>query len=177
MKITHHWRGAVYCTIIMNHQFFYHTKISPVSKVFFDGFLMNNILGKPLVYREIELAFVPSLKFTRPLCRFYWRQSKYDRIFGATTVTSNLMKIGHQGTYVRVWIWISIRTYGRSHWLRGLGHEQSSPARTLRSWVRIPPKEWMSLLYVFILCLCCSVCRYRPGDGLFPRPRSPINCV
>jgi hypothetical protein len=28
-----------------------------------------------------------------------------------------------------------------------------------------------------ILCLCCSVCRQRPCDGLIPRPRSPTNCL
>jgi hypothetical protein len=37
-------------------------------------------------------------------------------------------------------------------------HELSSLARTLRSWVRIPLKTWM-FMCVFILCLCCSVCR------------------
>jgi hypothetical protein len=42
-------------------------------------------------------------------------------------------------------------------WPRGLRHELSSLARTLRSWVRIPFKAWMSLLYAFILCLCFSV--------------------
>jgi hypothetical protein len=31
----------------------------------------------------------------------------------------------------------------------------SLPARTLRSWVQIPAKAWMS---VFILCLYCPVC-------------------
>jgi hypothetical protein len=29
----------------------------------------------------------------------------------------------------------------------------------------------------FILCLCGSVCRMRPCDGLIPRPRSPTNSV
>jgi hypothetical protein len=37
-----------------------------------------------------------------------------------------------------------------------LGHELSSPARTLGSWVRIPLKACMA---AFILCLCFSVCR------------------
>jgi hypothetical protein len=39
-------------------------------------------------------------------------------------------------------------------WLRCLGHEPSSPPRTLRSMVRIPLEAWMSC--AFILCLCSS---------------------
>jgi hypothetical protein len=38
-------------------------------------------------------------------------------------------------------------------------HELSSLARTLGSWVRIPLKTWMSVMFALILCLCCSVCR------------------
>jgi hypothetical protein len=45
----------------------------------------------------------------------------------------------------------------RSQWARGLRHEPSSLPRTLRSWVRIPLKAWMSVC-AFILCLCCPVC-------------------
>jgi hypothetical protein len=30
--------------------------------------------------------------------------------------------------------------------------------------------------YVFILCLCCPVFRWRPCDGLITRPRSPTVC-
>jgi hypothetical protein len=41
---------------------------------------------------------------------------------------------------------------GRSHWPRGLGHEQSLPAWTLGSWVRIPLEAWMPV-YAFILCV------------------------
>jgi hypothetical protein len=32
-------------------------------------------------------------------------------------------------------------------------------------------------MFAFILCLCCSVCRKRPCDGLIPHPRSPTDCV
>jgi hypothetical protein len=39
----------------------------------------------------------------------------------------------------------------RSQWPRGLSHELSSLARRLGSWVRIPPKVWMSVLCAFIL--------------------------
>jgi hypothetical protein len=28
-----------------------------------------------------------------------------------------------------------------------------------------------------ILCLCCSVRRQQPCNGLIPRPRSPTDCV
>jgi hypothetical protein len=64
-----------------------------------------------------------------------------------------------------------------SRWPRGLSHAPSSFARTLGSWVRIPLKAWMSVLCAFILCLCCSVCRYKPCEGLIPRQRSPTDCV
>jgi hypothetical protein len=46
----------------------------------------------------------------------------------------------------------------RLQWPRGLRCELSSLARTLRSWVWIPLKAWMSVC-AFILCLCCSGCR------------------
>jgi hypothetical protein len=55
--------------------------------------------------------------------------------------------------------------YGRSQWPRGLRHELSSLARKLGSRVRIP-------FEAFILCLCCSVYRLRPCDGLITLPRS-----
>jgi hypothetical protein len=32
-------------------------------------------------------------------------------------------------------------------------------------------------LCAFILCLRCSVCRYRPCEGLIPRPRGSTGCV
>jgi hypothetical protein len=59
---------------------------------------------------------------------------------------------------------------------RGLGHELSSFARTLGSWVRIPLREWISVC-AFILCLYCPVCNQLPCDGLITRPRSPTVCV
>jgi hypothetical protein len=37
---------------------------------------------------------------------------------------------------------------GRSQWPCGLWHELSSVDRTLRSWVRISPKAWMSVCVV-----------------------------
>jgi hypothetical protein len=40
---------------------------------------------------------------------------------------------------------------GRLQWPRGLRHEQFSLAGTLGSWVRMPFKAWMSVLYAFIL--------------------------
>jgi hypothetical protein len=46
---------------------------------------------------------------------------------------------------------------GRSQWPRGLRHELSSLARTLRSWVRIPFKAWMSVSCEFILFLLLCV--------------------
>jgi hypothetical protein len=47
----------------------------------------------------------------------------------------------------------------RSQWPRGPRHEQSLPARTLGSWVRIPLEAWMSVC----VYLCCSV---YTGSGL-----------
>jgi hypothetical protein len=32
-------------------------------------------------------------------------------------------------------------------------------------------------VYAFMLCLCCTVCRLRPCDGLITRPRSPTVSV
>jgi hypothetical protein len=74
-------------------------------------------------------------------------------------------------------IYFSIHKTGRSQWPRGLSHELSSLARTLRSWVRIPLKAWMSVSCAFTLSLCYSVCRWRPCKGLIPRPRSPTDCI
>jgi hypothetical protein len=50
----------------------------------------------------------------------------------------------------------------RSEWPRGLRHELSSLARTLGSWVRIPPKVLMSVCFcsVFVFVLSCV------GSGL-----------
>jgi hypothetical protein len=56
----------------------------------------------------------------------------------------------------------------RSYRPRGLRHDLVSLARTLGSWVRISLKVWMSVLCALNLCLCCSVCRQRPSDGLIP---------
>jgi hypothetical protein len=45
----------------------------------------------------------------------------------------------------------------QSQWSRGLRHEPSSPARTLRSWVRIPFEAGMSLcVYSVCVVLCGS---------------------
>jgi hypothetical protein len=45
--------------------------------------------------------------------------------------------------------------FSRSQWPRCLRHELSSPAPTLRSWVRIQLEAWMfvCVLCAFILCL------------------------
>jgi hypothetical protein len=45
---------------------------------------------------------------------------------------------------------------GRSQWPRGLRHVQSSAARTLDSWVRIPLEAWM---YVHVFLCCVVLCR------------------
>jgi ABC-type xylose transport system permease subunit len=58
--------------------------------------------------------------------------------------------------------------HGRSQWPCGLRHELSSLARTLRSWVRIPLKAWVSILCAFIMHLRYSAFRYRPCEGLDP---------
>jgi hypothetical protein len=45
----------------------------------------------------------------------------------------------------------------RSQWPRGLRHELSSLARTLGSWVRIPPQAWMSVcVYSVCVVLCVN---------------------
>jgi hypothetical protein len=55
-----------------------------------------------------------------------------------------------------------ISVYRRSQWLCGRRHELSSLTQTLGSWVRIPLKAWMSVLYAFILPLCCRLRRADP---------------
>jgi hypothetical protein len=57
----------------------------------------------------------------------------------------------------------------RSQWPRGLRHELSSPARTLGSWVRIPPKARMSACVYSVSAL--SVRKKRPYNGLTPRSK------
>jgi hypothetical protein len=73
-------------------------------------------------------------------------------------------------------VWIAEGQNRWSRWPRDLRHELFSLARTLGSWVRNLLKSWMSVC-AFILCLCFSVCRRRPCDGLISRPRSPTVCV
>jgi hypothetical protein len=44
--------------------------------------------------------------------------------------------------------------------------------RLLERWDRgFESRSRYGWLYAFILCLCCSVCRWRPCDWLIPRPR------
>jgi hypothetical protein len=55
-----------------------------------------------------------------------------------------------------VWLFNYFMTVSRSQWPLRLWQELSSPAQTLGSWVRIPLQD--GCLYVFIVCLFCSVC-------------------
>jgi hypothetical protein len=59
----------------------------------------------------------------------------------------------------KAWTVFARSDASRSQWPRGLRHELSSLARTLRSWFRIPLNAWKSVLCAFNLCLCFSVCR------------------
>jgi hypothetical protein len=52
------------------------------------------------------------------------------------------------------------KIHGGSQWLHGLGHEMSSPARMLGSWVRIPLKAWMFVCIYSVFVLSCL------GSGL-----------
>jgi hypothetical protein len=76
-----------------------------------------------------------------------FRDSGVFRALFCRVYTRNVRKFNHFEVVLR-----------RSQWPRGLGHESSSLARTLGSWVRIPLKAWMSVCG-FILYLCCPVCR------------------
>jgi hypothetical protein len=49
----------------------------------------------------------------------------------------------------------SVEEHGADRSDRGLKHELSSPAPTLRSWVRIPLEAWM---YVCLFCVCVVLC-------------------
>jgi hypothetical protein len=56
--------------------------------------------------------------------------------------------------------------FSRSQWRRGLRHEQSSPAQTLGSWVRIPLEAWMSVCFYFVFVLfCLYVATLRRADS------------
>jgi hypothetical protein len=53
---------------------------------------------------------------------------------------------------------------GRSQWPRGLRHELSSPAPTLRSWVRIPLEAWMFVCGLCAFILCLRSLRWQPAS-------------
>jgi hypothetical protein len=60
-----------------------------------------------------------------------------------------------------------------SQWPRGLGHEPSSPALTLGSWVRIPLKVWMcARLFCVVLCVGSGL-----ATGWSPSKESYRLCV
>jgi hypothetical protein len=70
-----------------------------------------------------------------------------------------------------------IYVFSRSRWPRGLGHELSSLARTLWSWVRISHRAWMFDVCAFLrVCVVLYLGRGL-GTGLIPRPRSPTDCL
>jgi hypothetical protein len=52
-------------------------------------------------------------------------------------------------------------------------------ARSEAGFVGSNPTQGMNVwyVYVFILCLCCPVIRYRPCDELITHPRSPTVCA
>jgi len=54
--------------------------------------------------------------------------------------------------------------YRRSQWPRGL-RRSSTAARSLRMWVRIPPKAWR-----FVCCECCVLSGRGLCAGLITRP-------
>ena len=58
---------------------------------------------------------------------------------------------------------VVIVTVYRSQWPRGL-RRRSTAARLLRSWVRIPPRAWMS-----VCCECCVLSGRGLCDGLIIR--------
>jgi hypothetical protein len=67
---------------------------------------------------------------------------------------------------------ISISHLRRSQWPRGLKHELSSPAPTLRSWVRIPLEAWM-----FVCALCAFIlCLPRAEAGKYTSTVIPASC-
>jgi len=57
-----------------------------------------------------------------------------------------------------------VRKVGRSQWPRGL-RRRSAAARLLRSWVRNPPRAWMS-----VCCKCCVLSGRGLCDELITRP-------
>jgi len=57
-----------------------------------------------------------------------------------------------------------IHSNSRSQWPRGL-RRRSAAARLLRSWVRIPPEEW-----IFVCCKCCLLWGRGLCNELIARP-------
>ena len=72
-------------------------------------------------------------------------------------------------TLIIIIIIITTITNCRSQWPRGL-RRRSTAARLLRSWVRIPPEAWMSVLSV----VCCQVEVSATSWSLVQR--SPTDC-
>jgi hypothetical protein len=71
-------------------------------------------------------------------------------------------------THSWILLWYTVFYPSPSQWSRGLRHESSSPARTLRSWVRIPLKAWMSVC-AFILCVSSGLeTGWSPVQGVLP---------
>jgi hypothetical protein len=70
--------------------------------------------------------------------------------------------------YVGYIIKIAVIFNCRSQWPRALRHELSSPAPTLKSWVRIPLESWMSVC-VYSVCdaSCLQVVVLRRADPPF----------
>jgi hypothetical protein len=63
----------------------------------------------------------------------------------------------------------------RSQWSRGLGHELSSLARTLGSWVRILLKAWMSVCVYSVIVFYVQVAALRQADT--PSEESYRMCI
>jgi hypothetical protein len=79
-----------------------------------------------------------------------------------------------------------LRIISRSQWPRDVWHELSSPARTLGSWVQIPPKAWIFRRWLPTAAArvhvraACGVCGRQSGTGAgflrvlqFPLPIIP----
>jgi hypothetical protein len=62
-----------------------------------------------------------------------------------------------------------------SQWPCSLRHETSSSPQKLGSRVRIPFEAWMSVRVYSVSVLSCLGSGL--ATGLFPRPRSPTNCL
>jgi hypothetical protein len=131
---------------------------------------------------ESQLNFVPCYKFTALSNCYCFHYADMDIYIPISPIGEISEPIGSLGIYKFILnlcvtlkyllkcTWPpSIDSVSRSQWPRGLRHELSSPAPTLRSWIRIPLRH--GCLCVF--CVRCF-CFYIVSKETASRPKKRL---